>query len=248
MSATLRRRTDNLLSGFWSRAKPIEVEALEEVRRLMRPVEVLFSSMLDAWFRADPNAAELGEKMGRKETASLPPIHREFLPEYLEPYRRQQWALYHRPDLQEISQAFWSGFLEHIQARYNLEGGLMDIAVPLFEEQVSVWNKQLAYIGVTCDPETLTRDLVLYHQIYVRELRKVDTEQYEQVQQRAKIEWIQELYGREIRSQEIEAENKLWADLDKDMEAGKPASESKAAIYFRDLFDRYPHKTRAGLY
>ncbi|MEW6213248.1 MAG: hypothetical protein AB1631_33435, partial [Acidobacteriota bacterium] len=66
---------------------------------------------------------------------------------------------------------------------------------------------------------------------------------------RAVIEQARDLYGRKMTEAELDLEIKQWSQLREDMESGKPASESEAARYLRDLIERYPRKTtiRASL-
>ena len=90
---------------------------------------------------------------------------------------------------------------------------------------------------ITCRARTISPVLI---EIHTREVRQIDgVIEHELVQQRTKIEWVRALFGREITEQELEEEKKLWADLDSDIEAGKPASESEAAKYLKSIFDRY---------
>lgn len=66
---------------------------------------------------------------------------------------------------------------------------------------------------------------------------------------RAVIEQVRDLYGREMTEAELDFDIKQWSQLREDRAAGKPASESEAAQYLRDLMERYPRKThiRASL-
>ena len=58
------------------------------------------------------------------------------------------------------------------------------------------------------------------------------------------MDYLFTLYGREMTGADLEQDYKMWAQLDEDMAAGKPAIESEAALYLRGLFDRYPRKVQ----
>jgi hypothetical protein len=49
-------------------------------------------------------------------------------------------------------------------------------------------------------------------------------------------------YGREACHKDLETDRQMWSDLREDMKAGNQASESEAARYLRELFERYPRK------
>ena len=253
MSAILRKRADKLLSDHWSRAKPILPDAYFDTRAALRSVNDLTLELISHYTRTKPKDEIFFWQKIESLASGLPPIHKDFLSELVEHprFRRDQWVMHHHPEIVEEETAFYTGFLAHVQTKFNLAGGLMAVAVPLFEEQTRQAIARYEYIGCDCpcDTEIVTRDKVLYCQIYNRVSDEMDVSEqmgaaYElalkQASEAANAEWFLTLYGIELTPAENETRNKLFAQMDADMSKGKPSSRSKAAMTLKAGCTRNP--------
>ena len=242
MSAALRKRADKLLSDHWSRAKPILPDAYLDARDAVREVNELVFDLLDHYIRTRPEG-ETGywQKMERL-AAALPPIHKDFLPTFVDHirFRHDQWVLHHHSEIVEEEAAFCAGFLAHLKSNFNLSGGLMTVAVPLFEENTRQTIARFEYIGCDCprDAEIVTRDKVSFCQIHMRIYDELEVynqlgEAYkvaaEKAHNEAEAEWLLNLHGMVLTPDELKARRKLFAQMDADLSKGKPASKSRAA-------------------
>ena len=128
MSTALTKRTAKLETDFWSKAKPVELPACDEVFSLVRKdLMVLLHLMLTHWSQTDPQAKSVGNAYFDYKLPPLPPVHSAFLPDEDEDYRIKEWALYHCPDYLEAERKFWEGFLSQIKSNYDLSGEVVDI-------------------------------------------------------------------------------------------------------------------------
>ena len=252
MSASLSKKVRDLETAFWSQAKWFELPVADEGRKFLKSLSPLGVFIFNTWYASDSEAQKLAGRMDQIDK-TLPPIHPAFLADLIDANRRTQWGFYHSAEYREALEGVWTRFLEHARPRYDVkDGGLIGVAMRFFEKDIDVWVEQRNYFGMPVSREELADDRIRLWKV----IRRLNEEKGEPENQKtsnerwrhAVREYIRACYGREITDDDFELDGKMWAQLREDMEAGKPAEESEAARYFRDLYERYPRKVPIGTY
>src|ERR1044071_8248030 len=147
MTASLVKKIADLETAFWARAEVIQLPIVDEVIAFIQALQPLDTVIYNVWESDHPEAAKIARRLRQIERA-LPPIHPAFLPYEAEPYRVYQWALYHRADYPRLIERQWTLFLANARSRYDLnEGGLLGVALRLYEKDIQRWTAQRDYIG-----------------------------------------------------------------------------------------------------
>jgi hypothetical protein len=128
-----------------------------------------------------------------------------------------------------------------LQAHYQ-DKDLLAVALRLFEADIGRAIAQAEYGGWPAKREDLARDKIDFWR-RVEELRN-GSEIEQQIWRQAHIDHVRDVHGREMTEEDLDLDDKMWSQLREDMAGGKPASESEAARYLRDLIERYPRKVR----
>lgn len=245
----MSKRLGDLEAIFWARAEKIETPHLEDIAEFIESTTPLDTPIYTAWLAINREAAKLHERTQQLER-SLLPIHPAFLPDYEEVYRIHQWALHRSNEYRELTERGWVQFIEYARSHYDLAGGLVGIAFRLYEKDFDKWTAHREYIGVSASREEMASDQIELWKIVRRKDSEVKEPEDQKTQnarwRRALIENVFNLYGREMAEADLDYDQKMWAQLDKDIAADKPSSESEAASYLRGLFDRYPHKVMSS--
>lgn len=246
---SMAKRVGDLEATFWARAEEIETPYFEEIAEFIESTTPLDTPIFNAWLAGNKDATKLNERTQQLER-SLLPIHPAFLPDYAEVYRIHQWALHRSKEYRELTERGWVQFIEYARSHYDLAGGLVGIALRLYEKDFDKWTANREYIGVSASREEMASDQIELWKI-VRRKENEAAELEDQTAQnarwrRALIENVFNLYGREMTEADLDFDQTMWAQLDKDMAAGLPACESEAATYLRGLFDHYPHKVMSS--
>lgn len=246
MTASLTKKVRDLEAAFWSQAEYIEtggVEALD-ILDTFHPLGIPISNL---WFANDTEAQKIARRIDHIEK-TLPPIHPAFLRDVAEPLRLMQWGIHKRADYRRLLEDCWKRLREHIQAYSDLfkESGLIGVSLRLFEKDIDFYVAEREYMGLEWNREEMASDMIDLWRIARRECEKAgepkDEKAHSEIWNRAFIEHVRDCYGREVTEEELGFDRKMWTQLREDMESGKPASESEAARYLRDLFERYPRK------
>jgi hypothetical protein len=246
---SMAKRVGDLEATLWARAEKIETPHREEIAEFIKSTSPLDTPIFNAWLNGDRDAEKLNKRTLQIER-SLLPIHPAFLPDYVEVYRIHQWALHRSNEYRELTDTVWVRFLEYVRAHYDMTGGLLGVALCLYEKDFDKWTAHREYIGKPASREMMAGDQIELWKIVRRKDSEADEPEDQKTQstrwREALIENVFNLYGREMTEDDLDFDQKMWAQLDKDMAAGKPASESEAAAYLRGLFDRYPHKVMSS--
>ncbi|HKQ08579.1 MAG TPA: hypothetical protein VJ464_25885 [Blastocatellia bacterium] len=245
MTLALGKRVKSLEAEFWAKAesiKPSYQNGLLRFRELADPIDgVIFGRWLVA---NDDMGRRLDRANGVKD--SLPPVHPSFLPGKREALRRHQWAYHNSREFCELSQTVFDLFLAYVRATFDMTGGLLKLALQVFKADIDQWQAEREYFGHPASREDLAQETVSVWRCFSR-LAKESVPEYneslrEPLWRQAGIEATRELYCREMTAADYDLDAKMWEQLRKDMAVGLPASESEAARYWRDLFERYPRK------
>jgi hypothetical protein len=244
MRTKLSQKVWDLEAEFWAKAEIIRLPIVGEALDYVKIVDPLDTLIFMAWEKEDVEAAKTERRIKQMEK-TLPPIHPAFLPDYADATRLVQWGYHRRADYRALVEKQWTHFLEYGRSRYDLtDGGLLGIALRLFEKEIDKWMAQRKYIGRPTSREEMADDQIELWRVFRSKCRKADEPPDSQTRkalwQQSQIECVFTLHGREMTEADLELDYKMWAQLDEDMAAGKSASESEAAAYFRGLFDRYP--------
>jgi hypothetical protein len=252
--ATLAKKTGALEAAFWAKAEPIEIPFHKEVFDVLSSLWPLEDVVIDRWLKSDPEAAAMNGRALRL-LQSLPPPHPAFLPDEHEQYRQLQWSYYHRVEHRQISERLNKRILEKAVPVYDVQTiGLVGVSLRLFERDIDIWMAQQEY---TDGPARLSREEYACNQIELHRIYDCllidanwpsEQKTREELWQRAIIAWADHCYGRTVTEQDLAMDRQMWGQLDADMEAGKPATESEAAMYFHDLDTRHTRKTNIPSY
>ncbi len=248
MTASLAKKIRDLEAAFWSQAEHIKMPD-DEVVVFWISLHPLGIPIFISWYADDPEPQRIDRRTERIEK-SLPPVHPAFFRNEREAVRRAQWSLHKSAEYRRLAEDYWNRFLEYARARYDpKDGGLLGVALRLFEKEIDLWVAEREYLGLEWSREELASDMIELWKIIERERDKagkpIDEKANAEIWNRAFIEHVREVYGREITEEDLDFDRKMWSQLSKDMESGKPASESEAARYLRDLFERYPRNNSA---
>ena len=246
MSASLSKKVRDLETAFWSQAKAFETAVADEGHKFLKSLSPLNVLIFNSWYEGSTEAQKLNHHL-KEIDKTLPPIHPAFLTAYTDVSRRVQWAIYHSAEYRQTIDRVWSLFLDHARPRYDVkDGGLLGVAMRLFEKDIDVWVEQRNYFGMPVSREELADDRIRLWKIARRlndeEGNPETQEAISALWRRADRELVRMCYGREMTDVDFELDGKMWAQLREDMEAGKPAEESEAARYLCDLFECYPRK------
>jgi|ERR1044071_1949082 hypothetical protein len=246
MKASLAIKIGDLETAFWAKAETIELSVGQELADFVDVMFPLDSQIFNVWFLNDTEAAKITRRIDQIEKA-LPPIHPAFLPHSEQPYRLMQWGFYRRADYRELVEKQWTQLLEYARTHYDVtDGGLLGVSLRLYEKDIDRWIAEREYLDRPTSREELASNQIELWKIVRRRCDEADDPQDQEAQdeiwRQSLIEHVQVLYGREMTETELEFDKKMWAQLQEDMRAGTLASESEAAAYLRDLFDRYPRK------
>jgi hypothetical protein len=130
--------------------------------------------------------------------------------------------------------------------------GLVGVALRIYENQIQVWTAEHEYLGIPANKEEMACNQIELHTISDRIQRAADypedRRKREELWRRIAIEFSDYCYGRKMTEEELLFEQKMWAQLREDMAAGKPASGSEAALYLREVEERYPRKSGLSKY
>lgn len=246
MATILNKRVGDLEATYWVKAEAIELPIVTECLAYFKTMEPLGRVIFDAWGNQDDVFAKVEQRLQQIQKA-LPPIHPAFLPDTADGYRLYQWALYHRPDYRELLEKQWTRFLEYARSRYDVtDGGLLGVALRLYEKDIARWTAERDYIGSTLSREKMASEMIELQRIFERKLDEADNPDNEETRQALWQQALYEnefnIYGRQMNDADMELDKKMWVRVAADMAAGVPASESEAAAYSRDISARYPHK------
>jgi hypothetical protein len=247
MTASLTKRVEDLETAFWSKVEHIDIRMSDEASRFLRSIDPLVIPVVNAWLKEDIDARNVYTQMECIEK-TLPPIHPAFLPAYEKIVRRHQWAIHHRADYRRMSEWFWARGSEYILKHFGSDkGNRLAVALKVYEKDIDQWTAQRQYLELPAPGrEGFARDRIDFWQRMDREKSAhgmaEDQQSFDERLRKVAIEQERDLYGREMTEAELDLDIKQWSQLREDMESGKPASESEAARYLRDLIERYPRK------
>lgn len=245
MTSTLAKKLKNLEAEYWSKAKCIEKTNHKEIAAILKALLPLHTPLFNLWLHNNTYVNKLNQRAEEIEKR-LPPLHPAFLPDYVEGYRLNQWAMYHSEEYRKLTTELWAQFIEHVNTHYDLAGGILGIALVLFEKDLDQCSEDHAYMGRQANREAIASDFIALWRCFMKLSEEADDPQDRETRdklwKRAVIENIRALYGREMTEAELDFDAKMWNQLREDMTVGKPASESEAAAYLRDLFERFPRK------
>lgn len=245
MTASMAKKIADLEAALWSKADIIYVHD-GEVSDILHSIKPLGVPLCNRWYAEDAEIPKISRRLTHIEKSLLSP-HPAFLEKDEEIIRRVQWCLHKSDDYRRLLEEYWRRFLEYFKAQYDLKEGLLAVSLRLFEKEIDGWQAEYKYLGLERSREEMAENqIALWRQVEKVRDKKGEPENKKSNQavwNQAALEYLRELYGREITERELELEYQMWRELKKDMETGKPASESEAASYLRDMIERYPRKT-----
>lgn len=246
MATILNKKVEDLEATYWAKAEPMTLPTTRAAMDFADSIEPLAEKAFNVWEDADAEAPKAIRRLQQMEKA-MPPIHPAFLPDYSDAIRRSHWAAYHSADYRELMEKHFARFLEYVRARYDVkDGGLLGVALRLYEKDLDKWTTHNEYIGRQVSREDMAGDMIELQRIFWRKRLEADNPEDQQPRdalwQETQFETEFNIYGRRMSDADMELDDKMWAQLDKDMAAGKPSNESEAAAYFRDISARYPHR------
>lgn len=252
MIATLAKRARALEASFWAKAERMRIPVDDKCVELYLSVWPLGDVIYDRWLKRDSEAMNMYRRMGRIEEAELP-VHLAFLPDRNDLYRRAQWALYRRADYRKLYMRLWERMLIEVAPLYDVKAvGLVGVALRLFEKEIDEWMAGHEYAGYRESSEILACNQIELSRISERIRRAAgypeDQKTREELWQRALLEYIDHCSGRKTTEEDLVLDRRMGDRLGEDMATGRPASESQAASYFRELHERYPRKSGLRTY
>jgi hypothetical protein len=129
----------------------------------------------------------------------------------------------------------FDSFLAYIRATFDMTGGVFKLALQVFKDDLDRWEAEREYFGHPASREFLAQETVSVWR-WFSQLVKATGQEYNEslckpLWRQAGIEATRELYGREMSAADYDLDQRMWAQLRKDMAIGLPASESEASCY-----------------
>jgi hypothetical protein len=253
MIATLAKKAEALEAAFWAKAEPIDVPSNKGLLDFLRSVWPLDDVVIDRWLKSDTEAASLNRR-ALHLIERLSPPHLAFLRGEREPYRQAQWAHYNSAEYRQLIERINGRFIEKVAPEYDVKTlGLVGVSLRLFEREIDKWMAQQEYFSpVRFSREEYACNQIELYRIYDRLDYDASWPQDQKTRgelwQRALIAWAKHCYGRTITEQDIALDRQMSDRLSADIEAGRLATESEAAMYFHDLDSRYPRNNNIPTY
>ncbi len=240
--ASLTKSIERLEAAIWAQAEHIEITAFSRVVDILAELRPMQVPALSFACGATKKAQKREQQLSEINNFYLP-IHPAFMPDEHELIRAEQWAMHHSDEYRKLQELFWSEVLEIMRSHFEGKDAI-GAAFIIYGKGIDKEVAQAEYIGYPLNREEIALTHVEYWRVFTRIQRagEKDGQAWIEDQKRANRELDAVICGRRTTEEDQGLDEKMWAQLNKDLEAGKPSSESEAVEYFRDLRERFPRK------
>ena len=240
--ASLTKSIERLEATIWAQAERIEIAAFSEVVDILAELRPMQVPALN-YACAASNKTQKREQQSSQIIESYLPIHPAFMPDEHEQIRAEQWVMHHSDDYRELQEQYWRDVLEIMRSHFEGKDAI-GAAFIVYERGIDKEVAQAEYIGYPLNREEIALTHVEYWRILTRIHRagEKDDQAWIEDQKRANRELDAVICGRRTTEEDQALDERMWEQLNRDMESGKPSSESEAARYFLAIHEKYPRK------